>query len=71
MHDAGLAIMHGHPLASNPYGLTALTCTWGFIMGVVALTPFKWVPSHPPRGRSFSSLNQLTQPQRRVTSAGS
>ena len=38
---AGLAIMHGHPLASNPYGLTALCCTWAYLMGIVALTPFK------------------------------
>ncbi|KAK9814020.1 hypothetical protein WJX73_009356 [Symbiochloris irregularis] len=38
----GLAIMHGHPLASNPYGLTALTCTWGFLMGIVQLTAYKY-----------------------------
>ncbi|KAK9809682.1 hypothetical protein WJX73_004536 [Symbiochloris irregularis] len=38
----GLAIMHGHPLASNPYGLTALSCAWAFFVGSFALTPFKY-----------------------------
>ena len=39
---AGFGIMHNSSLASNPYGLTALSCTWAFVCGAIALTAFKY-----------------------------